>query len=87
VGPIGVTRIPKVRLLIGLLPNPQVDDDLFRWRFRVKNFDEDVPAGKQLNRDLQECGRKYGQDYILMELKFPSDYPTVSNRSPPVASG
>ncbi|KXZ48861.1 hypothetical protein GPECTOR_25g446 [Gonium pectorale] len=55
---------------------PQVDDNLFRWRFRVKNFDEDVAAGKTLNQDLRELARKHGQDHLLMEVQFPPDYPT-----------
>ncbi|GIL62694.1 hypothetical protein Vafri_16872 [Volvox africanus] len=53
-----------------------VNDDLYCWRFKVKNFDDDIPAGKQLNRELQELANKCGQDYILMEILFPADYPT-----------
>jgi hypothetical protein len=43
----------------------------------VKNFDEDLPGGKQLNKDLQELSRKHGQDFLYMEALFPDDYPTM----------
>ncbi|GLC47365.1 hypothetical protein PLESTF_001277600 [Pleodorina starrii] len=53
-----------------------VNDNILCWRFRVKDFDEDVQAGQQLNNDLREMGRLFGQDNILMEVNFPEDYPT-----------
>ncbi len=46
-----------------------VGDEVNRWRFRVSHFDEDVPAGQLLNRDLRDLGRKFGQDYLLMEVR------------------
>ena len=30
-----------------------VDDDLCTWRFKLKDFDEDVDGGSQLNADLR----------------------------------
>jgi len=42
------------------------------WRFKVKDFDNSVKGGKQLNKDLRELR---GQDHILMEVRFPRDYP------------
>ncbi|GAX74128.1 hypothetical protein CEUSTIGMA_g1577.t1 [Chlamydomonas eustigma] len=47
------------------------------WRFQVKNFDEDLPGGKQLNIDLLELSKTHGQDFLLMEAQFPNDYPTM----------
>jgi len=29
-----------------------VDDNLSCWRFKLHNFDEDIPGGKDLNADL-----------------------------------
>ena len=46
------------------------------WRFKVKDFDDDCEGGRDLNKDLRELGRKKRQDHIVMELTFPSDYPT-----------
>lgn len=53
-----------------------VNENLCKWRFRVKDFDEDHPAGRQLNEDLRKLSSKYGIDYLLMEASFPTDYPT-----------
>ena len=41
----------------------------------MANFDDDVPAGRQLNQDLAQLGAAHGQDYILMEAIFPPEYP------------
>eukprot|EP00198_Chlamydomonas_reinhardtii_P002126 XP_001691462.1 predicted protein [Chlamydomonas reinhardtii] len=68
-------------------PKPQIshiepvnDDNMLLWRLRVlPAFDEDVAAGRQLNADLRRLGQMRGsggQDYILMEVSFPQDYPT-----------
>lgn len=54
-----------------------VDDNLFQWRFELKNFDEDMPGGKALNKDLEELREKHGQDHVLMEILFEEQYPTV----------
>mmetsp|Transcript_16843 Transcript_16843/g.55098 ORF Transcript_16843/g.55098 Transcript_16843/m.55098 type:complete len:287 (-) Transcript_16843:119-979(-) len=53
-----------------------VKDDITRWQFKVKDFDDDAPGGRQLNADLQELASRHGQDHILMEIRFPRDYPT-----------
>lgn len=42
----------------------------------MKEFDEDMNAGKDLNKDLQETAKRYGTDHIMMEVEFPKDYPT-----------
>lgn len=57
------------------LPN----DDMLRWRVHVSDFDEEIPAGAAVNRDLQELKRSKGQDFMLMELQFPGgdSYPTA----------
>lgn len=54
-----------------------VGDDLMKWRFKVKNFDEDIPGGRSLNQDLRYLSRKFGQDHLLMEITFEHDYPTT----------
>lgn len=53
-----------------------LDDNLFQWRFELKNFDEDMPGGKALNQDLKDLKEKHGQDHVLMEILFKEDYPT-----------
>ena len=35
-----------------------------------------VAGGKDLSADLRQLMRKHGQDYILLEIGFPGDYPT-----------
>lgn len=35
-----------------------VNDNVHKWRFKLKDFDDDVPGGKQLNKDLQDLQRK-----------------------------
>ena len=42
------------------------------WRFSVADFDNDCPAGRDLNSDLAQLS----QPCIRMEITFPSDYPT-----------
>ena len=46
------------------------------WRFKVKDFDDDCAAGRALNKDLATLGRTRRQDHIVMEIRFPDDYPT-----------
>lgn len=29
-----------------------VDDNMNQWRMQLKDFDEDLPGGRQLNQDL-----------------------------------
>lgn len=53
-----------------------VGDDAMRWRFRIRQFDDAVPGGRALNRDLAELKRRHGHDHVLMEIGFPRDYPT-----------
>ena len=45
-----------------------VGDDLLRWRFGLRNFDADLPGGRQLNEDLARLAREHGQDHLLMEV-------------------
>ena len=50
-----------------------------RVQFRVSNFDDALPGGRQLNADLAALAARRGsggQDYIQMEIRFPVDYPT-----------
>lgn len=35
-----------------------------------------VSAGKDLNGDLKKLAKKHGQNYLMMEINFPRDYPT-----------
>ena len=50
-----------------------VQDRADKWRFSVNGFDNDCPAGRNLNSDLRKLR---GQSCIKMEITFPSDYPT-----------
>eukprot|EP00854_Cymbomonas_tetramitiformis_P000871 gene871-1364_t len=52
-----------------------VSDSLFQWQFKLKDFDDSTPAGRDLNSDLSILKQRYDQDHILMEARFPSDYP------------
>lgn len=52
-----------------------IGDDGSRWRFKVKAFDDAIPGGRELNADLALLARQ-GQDHLLFEVAFPTDYPT-----------
>jgi len=52
-----------------------VGDDAMKWRFKVRQFDNALLGGRAMNQDLAELKRRYGQDYVLMEMAFPNDYP------------
>jgi hypothetical protein len=76
--------VPQFKYMTKLIqqnPNGQlhdletVNDDVRKWRLKLKNFDDDVPGGKQLNKDLAKLKQRHGMDHLLMELQFPSDYP------------
>eukprot|EP00633_Aureoumbra_lagunensis_P000738 CAMPEP_0197293142 /NCGR_PEP_ID=MMETSP0890-20130614/26995_1 /TAXON_ID=44058 ORGANISM="Aureoumbra lagunensis, Strain CCMP1510" /NCGR_SAMPLE_ID=MMETSP0890 /ASSEMBLY_ACC=CAM_ASM_000533 /LENGTH=254 /DNA_ID=CAMNT_0042767631 /DNA_START=105 /DNA_END=872 /DNA_ORIENTATION=- len=53
-----------------------VNDQSDWWRLKVNDFDDSSTSGRNLNTDLATLGRTKGQDYIVMEIKFPKDYPT-----------
>jgi ubiquitin-conjugating enzyme E2 Q len=46
------------------------------WRFKMRDFDGDLPGGAALNADLVRLAREHGQDHLLCEVTFPSDYPS-----------
>ena len=52
-----------------------VNDEVTQWRFELKNFDDSVATGHQLNQDLQQLMSQHHQDFLLMELTFPQAYP------------
>jgi len=56
------------------------DDDLNVWRMEFSGFDTDVPAGMQLNSDLEMLvditGGGHGA-HIIMEAIFPDNYPAA----------
>ncbi|KAJ8609408.1 hypothetical protein CTAYLR_009080 [Chrysophaeum taylorii] len=52
-----------------------VRDVATTWQFKVRDFD-DCPGGRQLNADLERLSKTHGQNFILMEIQFPDDYPT-----------
>ncbi|CAD7697949.1 unnamed protein product [Ostreobium quekettii] len=52
-----------------------VNDSIRRWSLKLKNFDDDVPGGRQLNQDLAQLAARHGQDHLAMEITFPEDYP------------
>ena len=45
------------------------------WRFKLAGFDDDLPGGRALNEDLARLAAQFGQDHLLCEVSFPSDYP------------
>lgn len=55
-----------------------LDDDLCCWRLELHPpFNTDVPGGRLLNEDLARLEREApGRGHILMEARFPDDYPT-----------
>jgi len=52
-----------------------VNDEVTQWRFELKNFDDSVVAGHQINQDLQQLKSQHSQDFLLMEVTFPQAYP------------
>ncbi|KAL0027580.1 hypothetical protein WJX77_012237 [Trebouxia sp. C0004] len=52
-----------------------VNDEVTQWRFELKNFDDSIAAGHQLNQDLQQLMSQHSQDFLLMEVTFPQAYP------------
>lgn len=52
-----------------------VGDDATLWRFKLRDFDDESSGGRQLNADLADLGKWRGQDFIVMEVRFPDDYP------------
>ena len=52
-----------------------VDDDITRWRFKLRNFDGSTAAGRNLNSDLRDLQRRHGSGFLLVELTFPFIYP------------
>eukprot|EP00884_Botryococcus_braunii_P011162 jgi/Botrbrau1/20046/Bobra.200_1s0051.1 len=52
-----------------------VGDDLYTWRFKLKNFSNGMLAGFYLNQDLKTLSETYKQDHMLMEIDFPREYP------------
>ncbi|KAK9832405.1 hypothetical protein WJX74_009000 [Apatococcus lobatus] len=49
------------------------------WRLKLKNFPKGTKGGRELNADLDRLDREHGQDHLLMEIEFPTNYP----QSPP----
>lgn len=45
------------------------------WTFHLKNFDEGLQGGRNLNKDLRDLKEQHGQDHLLMEVTFPNTYP------------
>lgn len=52
-----------------------VGDDAMIWQITISQFDSALPGGRALNADLAELQRKHGMGHVLMELRFPRDYP------------
>ncbi len=47
------------------------------WRLKLKNFPKGTKGGRELNADLEKLRRDHGQDHLLMEIDFPSNYPAL----------
>ncbi|KAK9865392.1 hypothetical protein WJX84_006433 [Apatococcus fuscideae] len=81
----GQTRVTGEFLYLKSLELPWVYDlQIFgatglTWRLRLKNFPKGTKGGRELNADLDRLKREHGQDSLLMEIDFPTDYP----HSPP----
>lgn len=69
---IAAKELPNVRAL-GL-----VDDNIHCWRCELHPpFDTDVEGGRELNADLARLERARPMaGHILMEIRFPDDYPS-----------
>ena len=52
-----------------------VDDKVAQWQLELREFDDFTLAGRQLNQDLQQLKSQHGQDFLLMEVTFPQNYP------------
>ncbi|KAI3435555.1 hypothetical protein D9Q98_001620 [Chlorella vulgaris] len=55
-----------------------LEDDVMTWRLQVSSFDDDVAAGRALNKQLSQLARQYGDAHrhVVLEVRFPEDYPT-----------
>jgi len=51
-----------------------IDDDLYKWEFKLHEFDEDC----QLSKDLIQYKKKHGINYVTMRFHFPNDYPLTA---------
>lgn len=50
------------------------------WNLELKDFDETIPGGKDINNDLNKLKKDKGQDHIKLEITFPDDYPNLPFR-------
>ncbi|KAF0978718.1 hypothetical protein FDP41_002538 [Naegleria fowleri] len=57
---------------LGISANP-VNDDLFHWEIRFFKFDPKEDG--QIAKDLAEYSKKFGIDYITLDLTFPLEFP------------
>lgn len=48
-----------------------IDNDLFHWEVKLFGFD----PKEEIHSDLVEYKKKFGMDYILMDMTFPQEYP------------
>ncbi len=50
-----------------------VNDDLFHWHIKLFGFDK--KGDGQIAADLEQYGKKFSQNYVLMDMRFPEEYP------------
>ncbi|KAL4853425.1 Poly [ADP-ribose] polymerase 11 [Chlorella vulgaris] len=64
--------------LPGVTQVEYLEDDVMTWRLQVSSFDDDVAAGRALNKQLSQLARQYGDAHrhVVLEVRFPEDYPT-----------
>jgi ubiquitin-protein ligase len=64
----------KTRVVDDVCLSPH--DNLYCWRAKMKEFDEETPDAKLLREDLKLLQKRFGGDgKIHMELNFTSKYP------------
>jgi ubiquitin-conjugating enzyme E2 Q len=54
-----------------------VGDNAMCWQLQISKFDTALQGGRDLNADLAELKRKHGLDHVLIELRFPPNYPST----------
>lgn len=46
----------------------EAQDDVSKWRFKMRDFDDSSDGGRRLNADLRRLHREHGCDHLLLEV-------------------
>ncbi|KAG8458628.1 hypothetical protein KFE25_008425 [Diacronema lutheri] len=54
-----------------------VSDNSLVWQIAISRFDSALKGGRDLNADLDQLRCRHGIGHVLMELRFPRNYPSA----------